>query len=203
MDPHCVTRPADRAHTLTTNTPSSLPRRGRCAFGERRPTRCRRPRSRSRSKFTPWVSSDKQPWVSSDERCSKPRCDGVGHHLRQDDVDVVALRRLGERVGERVVRDGVGPQQELPLRASARDEQKLAREHRPRSGHALAQPANYWPDASARNHTCESLRVSGRRTDGPRFGRAPDSHRARYRQKATPVGFRPGFAHRPGFALKH
>jgi hypothetical protein len=60
----------------------------------------------------------------------------VGHHLRQDNLHVAALRRVGKRVRERVVGRRIRPQQELALRAPARDEQKVTREYGPWCGHA-------------------------------------------------------------------
>jgi hypothetical protein len=45
----------------------------------------------------------------------------VGHGAGQEDLDTMALRRLGETVEEGVVGLDVGAQQELSLRAAARD----------------------------------------------------------------------------------
>lgn len=59
----------------------------------------------------------------------------VGRCIRQKDLDVESLRRLGEAVEESVVGLLVGTQQELALRAAPRDQVEPARKDLARQGH--------------------------------------------------------------------
>jgi hypothetical protein len=60
----------------------------------------------------------------------------VRHRTWQEYVDLTLLRGLDETVGEGVVGLGIWSQQELALRAPARDQVELTGEHLPRQRHA-------------------------------------------------------------------
>lgn len=81
----------------------------------------------------------------------------VGHHLRQDDVDAEALRRLGQQVSERVVGLVLRSQQELSLRASTLEDQELTGEHGTRRGQATTRE-HAAPRAQLRHYASWTLR---------------------------------------------
>ena len=59
----------------------------------------------------------------------------IAERARQHHLDLAPLRSLDQAVRERVVRLGVGPQQELALRAATGDQVELTGEHLPRQRH--------------------------------------------------------------------